>query len=118
MKAATAKTKTSPPTATEDPAPATLRFERRTAERWAAIGRLEAMRSDGLAPPQIFQLDLIDESARGLAAATGIPLPPGSSLSVRTSPGLDNWRRGVVVRCVPTGRGYRIGVAYELRRAA
>lgn len=98
--------------------PPTLRFERRSAERFSAIGRLDAVRSDGLAAPTVFQVNLIDESAHGLAAETSVPLAPGSRLSVRTSPGAESWRRGVVVRCVPTGAGYRIGVAYELRRAA
>lgn len=98
--------------------PAPLRFERRAAERWPAVGRLEAMRSDGIVFPTTIPIDLVNESASGLAAEIESPLPPGARLSVRTSPGVDVWRHGVVVRCEPTTRGYRLALAFERRRAA
>jgi len=95
-----------------------LKFERRACERWSAIGQLEAVRCDGMGRSSLLRLDLVDESAGGLAAVTRVPMPPGSRLSVRSAPNSEHWRPGVVVRCCPSGSGYRIGVAYERRQAA
>ena len=95
-----------------------LKFDRRACQRWSAIGQLEAVRSDGMGRSSLLRLELVDESSGGLAAVTREPMPPGSRLSVRSSPDSDIWRPGVVVRCSPSGVGYRIGVAYERRQAA
>lgn len=98
-----------------------LKFERRACERWPAIGPLEARRCDcmcGEGKSAMMRIELVDEGSGGLAAVTQAPMPPGSRLSVRSSPASDIWRLGVVVRCTPSGDGYRIGVAYERRQAA
>ncbi len=101
-----------------DDAPAPLQFDRRCSTRWQAIGPLEAVRTDGFASPTTFRINLVNESAGGLAANTNVPLAPGTQLRVRTSPNIDAWRNGVVVRCMPSGSGYRIALAYQVRRAA
>jgi len=97
---------------------APIRFERRRSERCPVIGTLESVRSDGLAPPIVIQLRLLDESSGGLAAVSDAPLAPGARLRIRTCPVTGVWRDGVVIRCVPNGAGYRVALAYERRRAA
>ncbi len=104
--------------AIEEEPPAPLPFERRAAERWTALGRLPAIRRDGAGLGRTMFLNLIDESEGGLSAETSKPLSPGACLSIKTTPGMDLWREGTVLRCMPTGHGYRIAVAYSLRRAA
>ncbi|RMH23454.1 MAG: PilZ domain-containing protein [Planctomycetota bacterium] len=99
-----------------DPSP--LRFERRAFERRPAIGTLDAVRCDGLAPPAAIALRLLDESEGGIAATADEPLPPGARLRVRTCPVAGAWREGVVVRCRPNGAGYAVALAYTARRAA
>lgn len=97
---------------------APLHFERRAFERRPAIGTLESLRCDGLAPPVVVRLRLLDESAGGLAAISDSPFPPGARLRIRTCPVTGLWRDGVVIRCAPTGTGYRMALAYEHRRVA
>lgn len=97
---------------------APLRFERRASVRNAAIGSLEAVRSDGFGPPVVVQLRLLDESAGGIAATSDRPMPPGARLRVRVCPVTGRWRDGVVVRCTPNGAGYRVALAFAARRAA
>lgn len=95
-----------------------LPFERRASDRWAAIGTLRAVIVDAPSPSRMLALDLIDEGAGGLSADTEAPVAPGVRLDVCTAPDRNGWRSARVVRCVPNGHGYRIGLAYELKRAA
>lgn len=97
---------------------APIPFERRAHERHETLGELEAVRSDGLCFPATMRLKMIDESFGGVAARVDRPLPPGARLSVRTCPVTGQWRQGVVVRCCPSGEGYRVGIAFERRKAA
>lgn len=102
----------------EFPPPAPIPFDRRRSERRPAIGTLEAVRCDGMALPIARRFALLDESDNGLAIKSDVPIPPGALLRVRTCPIRDVWRDFVVVRCAPIGRGYRVGLAMQLRRAA
>jgi len=95
-----------------------LRFDRRSGDRWAAIGRLRAFIMDAPGRSRALDLELVDEGEGGLSADTDEPLAPGARLDVCTSPDRDGWRAARVVRCLPNGHGYRVGLAYELRRAA
>ncbi|MEC9374108.1 MAG: PilZ domain-containing protein [Planctomycetota bacterium] len=109
---------TNAPSSTADLPPAPLKFERRLADRVPVIGRLRAVRCDVASRPLSIELRLIDEAVGGFGADSTEPLPPGAQLMVCTSPESGIWRTGKVVRCRPIGSGYRIGVAYERRRAA
>jgi hypothetical protein len=97
---------------------APIPFERRAHQRHEMMGELEAVRTDGLSFPATMRLKMIDESVGGVAARVDAPVPPGARLSVRTCPITGQWRHGVVVRCYPSGDGYRLGIAFERRRAA
>jgi len=107
-----------PPIHADDDPPAPLRFERRAAPRTEAIGSLRALRRDFPPVPGWIDLRLRDESDGGFAAHVNEPLGPGTPLDVRVCPMRDHWRLARVVRCLPVGDGYLIGVAYEMRRAA
>lgn len=109
-----------------EPKPAGARtLDRRGAHRFAAIGALRAVtkrdaRSGATGGDDAFVLSLIDESDTGAGANVDAPLPPGARLVVLTN-ALDGvWRSARVVRCMPTKRGYRIGIAYDavMRKAA
>jgi len=106
------------PQRSEFPPPAPIPFDRRRSERRPAIGTLEAVRCDGMALPVTRQVALLDESDGGLAIKSDTPIPPGALLRVRTCAVRDVWRDFVVVRCAPIGRGYRVGLAMQMRRAA
>ncbi len=95
-----------------------LPFDRRAGDRWAAIGTLRAVLVDARAPQHALDLELIDEGEGGLSADTDEPVAPGVRLDVCTAPERNGWRSARVVRCIPNGHGYRVGLAYELKRAA
>jgi len=100
-------------------------LDRRVAHRFAAIGLLRAVATTPVeTPPKgadgALTLSLIDESDFGAGANVTAPLLPGARLRVLTN-SLDNiWREGRVVRCIPTKRGYRVGISYDrpMRQAA
>ena len=100
------------------PAPAPLRFERRSEDRWPLTGVAEAHRLGGDRFGQVAVLRLVDCSEECLGATCDEPLEPGAvvSLAFRT-PGRPV-RNGVVVRCLPCGEGYRVAVRFDRRLAA
>jgi hypothetical protein len=98
--------------------PAPLRFERRLIDRWPARGVASAYCVGGDRFGQRFILQLIDESHEGLAARTSRPLEPGTAVSVGFATLGHHARRGVVLRCVPCGEGYRLAIRFETRLAA
>jgi len=67
---------------------------------------------------QIVDLKLLDYSHYGLGALGDDPLEPGAVISVGFQQPGQMARRGVVVRCSPCGKGYRIAVRFEHRLAA
>jgi hypothetical protein len=96
-----------------------LIFNRREADRFDVIGEVEATRLDALGPAaeRRLLLALIDESVTGVGARTDTPVAPGAQVRVRSGAGA-SWRSGRVVRCVPAGAGYRVGIAFDRARAA
>ena len=102
----------------QDAAPAPLRFERRSEDRWPLTGVAEAHRLGGDRFGQVAVLRLVDCSEECLGATCDEPLEPGAvvSLAFRT-PGRPV-RNGVVVRCLPCGEGYRVAVRFDRRLAA
>jgi|GEM_PF-1086074 len=97
-----------------------LRFERRQAERFEAIGQVEAVRMgpvDTLMEPKV-DLRLIDESMTGAGFGSETPLAPGTQLDVRIGSGSAPWKSCRVVRCIAGSRGYRVGVEFDRRLAA
>lgn len=95
-----------------------LPFDRRRAGREPASGQMQAVLANGRQMPWVLRLGLINASHGGLCVATDAPIEAGSRLSLRVDPVHGNWTTGTVVRCEPLGDGYRVGIAYEARRAA
>ena len=99
-------------------APAPLRFERRSQDRWPVEGVVTAVRLAGERFGEMQPLKMIDYSWDGLGATSSAPLEPGTMVSLGfQAPGYMT-KRGVVVRCLPCGDGYRLAVRFDARLAA
>ena len=99
-------------------APAPLRFERRSQDRWPVEGVATAFRLAGDRFGEMQSLKMIDYSWDGLGAISSAPLEPGTMVSLGfQSPGYMA-KRGVVVRCLPCGDGYRLAIRFEALLAA
>ncbi len=101
-----------------DTAPAPLRFERRSEDRWPLSGVAEAHRLGGDRFGEAAVLRLLDCSDECLGATCDEPLEPGTAVSVAFRAPGQPVRPGVVVRCLPCGAGYRVAVRWERRLAA
>jgi hypothetical protein len=98
--------------------PDTLRFERRTTDRWQTNCAATAFRLGGDSFGQMHDLKVVDCSQSGLGAFSDSVIEPGTAISIGFSaPGLIA-RRGTVLRCTPCGEGYRIAIEFESRMAA
>ncbi len=103
---------------TEDLNDAPLKFERRRAERWPMDGAASAFRLTGDSFGLMHDLVVNDYSQGGVGVISESPIEPGTLISIGfQQPGVVA-RRGVVRRCQPCGKGYRVGVQFELRQAA
>ena len=99
-------------------APAPLRFERRSQDRWPAEGIVTAYRLAGDRFGEKQSLRMLDYSWDGLGANSSVPLEPGTIVSLEfQAPGYMT-KRGEVVRCLPCGDGYRLAIRFEARLAA
>ena len=99
-------------------APAPLRFERRAHDRWPVQGVATAFRVAGERFGQMQALKMIDYSWEGLGASCPEPLEPGTILSLGfQAPGYVA-KRGVVLRCLPCGDGYRVAIRFDSLLAA
>jgi len=98
--------------------------ERRNFPRKEVRTRVAGMRLDHSVPARQqphLSLALRDLSLGGLSAVTDAPVKAGERISVFFPPegasrGWDAYGR--VIRCQPTGDGYRLAVAFEYRPAA
>ncbi len=96
----------------------TLRFERRQHDRWPVAGVATACRLGGERFGEAQMLRMVDYSSEGLGAMSDRPLEPGAIVAVGfLAPG-HTPKRGVVVRCLPCGDGYRVAIRFETRLAA
>ena len=103
-----------------DPPPRTepLRFDRRRHHRWRVPGAATAFRLAGERFGERHELRDLDYSQDGLGAISPSVLEPGTIVSIGfRAPGYPG-QRGVVLRCLPCGEGYRVAVQFELRLAA
>jgi hypothetical protein len=102
----------------QEETPRVLRFEQRHDDRWPMQGAATLFRLGGERFGEMVNLHMEDFSPRGMGATSDTPIEPGAVVSVGFSaPGYPA-KRGVVVSCVPCGRGYRVGVLFEARLAA
>jgi hypothetical protein len=95
-----------------------LRFERRRNDRWPIHGTATAFRICGEEFGTIHELKLTDVSCEGLGALCDTIIEPGACVTLGFSNPGYLARRGTVVRCMPCGCGYRVGVRFEHRLAA
>ena len=95
-----------------------LRFERRRHERFTVPGEVTAIRIDGERFGERHDLKMLDYSPDGLGAISPTVLEPGAMVSVVFQAGEQPALRGLVLRCLPCGNGYRVAIRFELRRAA
>lgn len=102
----------------EGDAPAPLKFERRSSDRWPSSLVGTAFELGGNSFGHMHSIKVLDYSDGGLGAMSDTPLTPGSMISIGfASPGMYA-KRGTVLRCVPCGDGYRLSVQFEARMAA
>lgn len=115
---------TSRPTFREDGGPRPYRFERRRSPRRPATGTVAMLRRshDSQAYRQrFFMVQLRDLSDGGAGLHTDMPLGLDEPIAVCFPPsGADHGFDviGHVVRCVPDGDGYRLGIQFDPRPAA
>ena len=107
----------------DQPIPETLRFERRTVDRWPISGAATAVCIGGERFGRTYDLKLSDASSDGLGATCDMPLDPGTLVSVgfqgpAMNQGAGGFRQATVLRCRPCGAGYRVGLQFALRAAA
>ena len=94
-----------------------MRFERRREPREAADGSLAASYS-GDGRVGITRLELVDRSAGGMGVRARVRIEPGMIVTVCPEGSNIPWLAGRAVRCESEGDGYRVGVAFDSRRAA
>ncbi|TVQ56035.1 MAG: PilZ domain-containing protein [Phycisphaerales bacterium] len=95
-----------------------FRFERRTLDRWPVNVLGTAFELGGTDFGRTHDLQVTDFSEGGLGAISGSSITPGSIVSIGFSaPGMIA-KRGTVIRCQPSGEGYRIAILFEQRMAA
>jgi hypothetical protein len=99
-------------------AESSLRFERRTADRWTSQGTATAFHVSGEHFGELHELRLRDVSNEGLGAISQTVIEPGTIVTLGFSNPGYLARRGTVVRCLPCGEGYRVAVRFEQRMAA
>ncbi len=98
--------------------PAPLHFERRTHDRWSIDGVATIFHLGGAHFGRMHSLKSIDYGPGGLGARSADPVEPGSLVSVGFESPTYTAKRGVVVRCMPCGDGYRVAIRFEHRLAA
>jgi hypothetical protein len=103
---------------TDFAAPAPLRFERRQHDRWPACGVATASRAGGEHFGEMEKMRLLDCSHEGLGAICARPLEPGAIVCVSFQAPGHLAGRGVVLRCLPCGDGYRVAIRFEASLAA
>ena len=97
---------------------APLTFDRRQSDRWSIEGAATAIRLAGAEFGIIHELRSLDYSHGGMGATSDTVIEPGTVVSVGFQrPGLIA-QRGVVLRCLPCGDGYRLAIRFEGRLAA
>jgi hypothetical protein len=95
-----------------------LRFERRQCDRWGLDGVATAFELAGEGFGRMHTLRMLDYSEGGLGAVSNSVIPLGATVSVGfQSPGYLA-KRGVILRCMPCGEGYRVAIGFEQRMAA
>jgi hypothetical protein len=99
-------------------APEPLRFERRQADRWPLGGVATAFELAGDSFGRMHTLRTADYSHDGMGALTDDVIQPGSLVSIGFQEPGYTAKRGTVVRCLPCGDGYRVGIVFEHRLAA
>jgi hypothetical protein len=101
-----------------DPAPAPLKFERRTTDRHVVDGMATAFSLTGDRFGDLHDLLLLDYGGGGLGAVSDRPIEPGTTVSLGFADPTWLARRGVVKRCVPCGEGYQLGIQFQMGLAA
>ncbi|MCC6321268.1 MAG: hypothetical protein IT438_07520 [Phycisphaerales bacterium] len=96
---------------------APLRFERRREDREAAEGSLAASYS-GDGRVGITRLELVDRSPSGLGVRTRVRIEPGMIVTICPKGSTIPWMAGCAVRCERDGEAWRVGIAFDTRRAA
>lgn len=94
-----------------------LRLERRAEARQPAKGLLAASYS-GNGRVGITQIEIVDRSVSGLGVRSRVQIEPGMAIAICPEGASIPWLSGRAVRCVPEKDGWRVGIAFNPRRAA
>lgn len=97
--------------------PRTLRIERRREDREPAAGAVPATYS-GNGRYGITHLELVDRSPAGIGARTRTRIEPGMIVTICPEGSRVPWLLARATRCTPEGEGFRVGLAFDHRRAA
>ena len=93
-------------------------FDRRRSPRWDAYGSATAFILDGESFGRMHTLQLTDAAQDGIGADSNDAISPGTMVSLGFEDPGQIAQQGVVVRCLPTGDGYRVGILFQRRLAA
>lgn len=93
-----------------------MRFDRRGSDRIPGSGQVIAYEVAGAGFGSRHVLDVVDVSGEGMGAEADTALVPGTIIRVQyaNAPA----RTGTVVRCLPNGHGYNVGIAFARAMAA
>jgi hypothetical protein len=95
-----------------------LRFERRSVDRWPTQAAATAFCLSGERFGQMHDLTVTDYSFEGLGAWSNTVIEPGMTVSIGFQAPGRTAKRGTVLRCIPSGQGYRVAIQFEARLAA
>lgn len=98
--------------------PDRLRLERRCEERRPASGSVMGAFVDVEGAFMLTRVELVDESAAGLGLLSPVEIEPGRRFTLYAGPLHLAHDSGVVTRCRPEGRGYRVGLWCDRLMAA
>lgn len=94
-----------------------LRLERRREDREPASGTVAAT-YQGFGRHGITHLEMLDRSSSGIGARTRTAIEPGMIVTICPEGSNVPWLSARATRCTPEGDGYRVGLAFDRRRAA
>jgi len=96
----------------------TIPFDRRRARRRIAAGTVMATMTTPDGASTLIRVRLQDISSTGVGLRSDTPLPNGTVVAVYSEGSRFPSASGMVVRCLPMGNGYRVGLDRRLREVA
>lgn len=96
----------------------TLPFDRRRTRRRIAAGTVMATMTTPDGTSTLTRVRLQDLSTTGVGLRSDVPVPIGTVVAVYSSGSRFPSATGLVVRCIPMGDAFRLGLDRRLRQVA